>query len=150
MGSQSILARSLVISLERLPSMAAVTSAPLNAEPANPVERKNHNLPQKSYADAVEEDAHISEENGTNGTKEVNGTNGTNIQNRVNGTSNGAHTASVLRIMDTGAPEPTKKEEKPEENQNPGSEDVTEEYSATVSCIWFRRIRQSLTAQGTR
>lgn len=130
--------------------MAAVTSAPLNGEPADPVEKKNHNLPQKSYADAVEEDSPVGEWNETNGTKQVNGINGTMAQNGINGTSNGGHTASILRIVDTGAPEQTKKEEKPEESQKSGSGDVTEEYSASVSHASFLRIQQSLTVQGTR
>lgn len=114
--------------------MAAVESAPLSAEPANPSERKNQNLPPKSYADAVEEEAPSSNETKeTNGLKDTNGTNtnGTDESQEsaeTNGLSNGKHTAPVLRIVDTGL-----KQEKKEENKtNSGNEGTAEEYTATV------------------
>jgi 2-acylglycerol O-acyltransferase 2 len=110
--------------------MAAVISAPLSAEPANPIDRENNNLPPKSYADAVEEDPAVSDGNATNGTEHVNGTNGELAPTEVNGFSNGGHMASVLRITDTGS---AKKQEKPEENIHSSNDEATaEEYSATV------------------
>ncbi|KAH7417127.1 diacylglycerol O-acyltransferase-like protein 2B [Cadophora sp. MPI-SDFR-AT-0126] len=107
--------------------MAPVDSAPLNAEPANPKEREESNLPPKSYADALEEEAPAAatnEDNITNGTKGANGSNGTNG-------AGGKHTASVLRIVDTGAPE--KEDVKEQEGGRPPIErqESKQEYTAT-------------------
>ncbi|PMD51835.1 diacylglycerol O-acyltransferas-like protein 2B [Hyaloscypha bicolor E] len=89
--------------------MAAPSAAPHNAEPALPDERKKQQLPPKSYADAVEQEPPA---NGTNGTNDANGINGAN----GNGTEHDdskqtGHMASVLRIVDTGAPETKDKQE---------------------------------------
>ena len=106
--------------------MAPTVSAPLNAEPANPEERKDHNLPPKSYADAVEEEPPAAD---TNGSKPTNGVNGTN------GTGSAKHMAPVLRIVDTGAPDAKGKEETQEKKGEKPSMERQEsklEYSATV------------------
>ncbi|KAI9053617.1 hypothetical protein LZ554_002571 [Drepanopeziza brunnea f. sp. 'monogermtubi'] len=96
--------------------MAAPISAPLNAEPANPEERKGNNLPEKSYADAVQEEPPTEET--ANGSRGANGINGasptvaaTDASHGSNGTGEVKHKASVLRIVDTGAPGPKKKSE---------------------------------------
>ena len=109
--------------------MAPVVGAPLNAEPANPEERKDNNLQPKSYADAVEEEAPAAT---TNGTKVTNGVNGANGSTGTNGAASGKHAASVLRIVDTGAPE--KKDAKDKEVERPSMErqESQQEYTATV------------------
>ncbi|KAK0126242.1 diacylglycerol O-acyltransferase 1 [Cadophora gregata] len=111
--------------------MATLVSAPLNSEPANPEERKDNDLPPKSYADAVEDEAPTA---ATNGSKIMNGVNGASGNNGVNGVSgarSGKHTASVLRIVDTGAPE--KKDVKEKEGERPAIErqESKQEYTAT-------------------
>ncbi|PVH88390.1 diacylglycerol O-acyltransferas-like protein 2B [Cadophora sp. DSE1049] len=108
--------------------MAPVVSAPLNAEPANPKDRKDSNLPPKSYADAVEKEAPAA---ATNGTKITNGVNGTNASNGTNGTGGGKHTASVLRIVDTGAPEGKDVKEKEGERPPIERQESKQEYTAT-------------------
>ncbi|KAG4429221.1 hypothetical protein IFR05_015294 [Cadophora sp. M221] len=111
--------------------MAATIGAPLNAEPANPEERKDNNLPPKSYADAVEEEAPAA---GTNGPQVTNGVNGSNGSNGANGTGSVKHMASVLRIVDTGALDAKEKEEaKEKEGGRPLIErqESQREYTAT-------------------
>ncbi|KAL2064956.1 hypothetical protein VTL71DRAFT_4096 [Oculimacula yallundae] len=111
--------------------MATTASAPLNAEPANPEERKENHLPPKSYADAVEEEA---PEPGSNGVKTTNGKNSSNGVNGANGTGAGKHTAPVLRIVDTGAPDAKEKQEgKEKEGHRPAIErqESRHEYTAT-------------------
>jgi len=106
----------------------------LSAEPANAEEREQQNLPPKSYADAVEDESVVngskgnSITNGLNGTSTATGTNGTNSESTA-ASELGKHAASVLRIVDTGAPDGNeKKESRPlverQESQH--------EYSATV------------------
>ena len=107
--------------------MAAPSAAPHNAEPALPGERKKQQLPPKSYADAVEQEPPA---NGTNGTNDANGTNVTN----GNGTEHDdskqtGHMASVLRIVDTGAPETKDKQEGRPQFERQESK---HEYSAAV------------------
>jgi 2-acylglycerol O-acyltransferase 2 len=86
--------------------MAAPSAAPLNAEPAQPEERKKQHLSPKSYAEAVEQEPPANGANGSNG-----------------------HKASVLRIVDTGAPETKdKQEERPQFER----QESKHEYSATV------------------
>jgi len=111
--------------------MPATVSEPLNAEPANPEERKDNNLPPKSYADAVEEEGPAAGTNGSNIANEVNGSNGSN---GGNGTGKEKHTASVLRIVDTGAPDAKEKEEAREKDgERPRIErqQSKQEYTAT-------------------
>jgi 2-acylglycerol O-acyltransferase 2 len=111
--------------------MAAPAAAPLNAEPAQSEERKKQHLPPKSYADAVEE---TPPSEGSNGSKDANGSNGTSKINGANGVGDdGAkqtgHKASVLGIVDTGAPETKEKQaERPELER----QESKHEYSATV------------------
>ena len=92
----------------------------MSAEPALPEERRRAHLPPKSYAGAVEEPA-------------VNGANGVSKANDVNAAGDMEEetekTASVLRIVDTGAPEETERAEKPELERQQSQQ----EYSATVS-----------------
>lgn len=108
--------------------MAAPITAPLNAEPANPAERKENNLPPKSYADAVEEETPTNGSNGRKSSNRVNGTTGSNDTTSIGGTK---HTGSVLRIVDTDAPDAkeTPKERPPTERQ-----ESKQEYSAAV-CV---------------
>jgi 2-acylglycerol O-acyltransferase 2 len=110
--------------------------ATLNAEPALPEEREKQHLPPKSYADAVEEEPPANGVNGINGAKEMNGTdyetNGTNDAGRDDAKST-AHTASVLKIVDTGAPAAEEKKQDRPQNERQQSK---REYSATV-CICF-------------
>jgi 2-acylglycerol O-acyltransferase 2 len=105
--------------------MAAPTAAPLNAEPTLPEERKKQHLPPKSYADAVEEEPPASSINGANSTNNSSGMNGVGDEG-----SKTAHMASVVRIIDTGAPD-TK--EKQEERPHFERQESKHEYSATVS-----------------
>lgn len=111
----------------------AAPSAPLNAEPANPVERKENHLPPKSYADAVEEESPV---NGADGAADRNGTNGTGGRNAVKGGKSAnaieetKHKAPVLRIVDTGAPDA---KEKQEERPQVERQESKQEYTATVS-----------------
>lgn len=86
--------------------MAAPPSAALNAEPANPGKRKEKKLkqkkrPEKSYADAVHE------EPPAEGTKQSVRSNRANdsTDDGSNGAGEAQHKASVLKIVDTGAPE---------------------------------------------
>ncbi|CZT47382.1 related to diacylglycerol acyltransferase type 2a [Rhynchosporium secalis] len=111
--------------------MPATTSAPLNAEPANPEERQENHLPPKSYAYAVEEEAPKPEPNeakAKNGKNDLNGITGTN------GTGTGKHAAPVLRIVDTGAPAAKEKnEEKAIKEERPSVDRKVsqQEYTAT-------------------
>jgi hypothetical protein len=108
--------------------MPATASIPLNAESANPEERKKLHLPPKSFADALVEDPP------TNGTSNVNGVNGADKSNGIKGSSNedkdksAPHTASVLRIVDTGAPEAREKADRPDFER----QESQHEYSAAV------------------
>ncbi|KAH9219061.1 diacylglycerol O-acyltransferase-like protein 2B [Leptodontidium sp. 2 PMI_412] len=106
--------------------MAATVSAPLNAEPANPEEHKDNNLPPKSYADAVEEEAPAA---GTNESKATNGVMVSNGSNGTNGTGSGK--ASVLRIVNTGAPDAKEKEEGKGERPLVERQESQREYTAT-------------------
>jgi hypothetical protein len=108
-------------------SMAAANSAPLNAEPAQPEEREKQQLPPKSYADAVEQEPPAK---GTNGKNDANGTLGSN-ENRAehDGSKQTGHKASVLRIVDTGAPDTNDKHgDRPQIER----QESKHEYSATV------------------
>jgi 2-acylglycerol O-acyltransferase 2 len=111
--------------------MATPTAVPLNAEPAHPKERKKQCLSPKSYADAVEEEPPT---DGPNGSKDANGSNCASKMNGVNGAGNDGskqtgHNASVLRIVDTGAPgTKAKQAERPELER----QESKHEYSATV------------------
>ena len=108
--------------------MAAPSASPLHAEPALPDEREKQQLPPKSYADAVEQEPPA---NGTNGANDFNGTNGANGNGNEHGDSKQTgHMASVLRIVDTGAPETKdRQEERPQFER----QESKHEYSATVS-----------------
>jgi 2-acylglycerol O-acyltransferase 2 len=109
--------------------------APLNAEPAQPEERKKQHLPPKSYANAVEEDPPVNSANVAAGGSAINGGNSMGA-NGANGVGDGnskstTHTASVLRIVDTGVPETKEnKEERPQFER----QESNQEYSAPV-CI---------------
>lgn len=119
--------------------------APLNAEPTQPEERKKQHLPPKSYADAVEQEAST---NGSNGTTDVRGgTNGTNGAGN-NGSIETGHMASVLRIVDTGAPATKERQvERPQFER----QESKHEYSATVSLFSFFHTHHLLTTvQGPR
>lgn len=106
--------------------MAAPTSAPLSAEPAAPEERQKQQLPPKSYADVVEAEPHV---NRTYGTAEINGANGDIKSTENNGTKDGeGERASVLRIVDTGAPGT---EENEKERPQVERKESKQEYSAT-------------------
>lgn len=123
--------------------MAALTSAPLNAEPTAPDECQKEHLPPKSYADAVEEEPPV---NGTNGTADTNGKKSTESNGTKDG--EGKHMASVLRIVDTGAPD-TKENEK--ERPQAERKESKQEYSATVCFPAFARIKMHADHQeGTR
>jgi len=107
--------------------MAAANSAPLNDEPAQPEEREKQQLPPKSYADAVEQEPPAK---GTNGKNDANGTLGSN-ENRAehDGSKQTGHKASVLRIVDTGAPDTNDKHgDRPQIER----QESKHEYSATV------------------
>ena len=114
----------------------ATVSAPLNAAPALPEDREKQQLPPKSYANAVEEDAPAESANVVNGTNGTNGANGTS--KHISDDANGGHQASVLRIVDTVVPptEDTKeeKQEKSEERPQYERQESKHEYSATVCC----------------
>lgn len=117
--------------------MAAPHSAQLNSEPADPEGRKEQNLPAKSFVDAVQQEPPV---NGVNGNKEVNGTNGSSVVNGLEENGEGKHTASVLRIVDTGAPERKEKEEtRPEYDR----QESNHEYSGAV-CFLYARFRGRL------
>ncbi len=113
--------------------MAAPAGAPLSAQPARPEDRKQQHQPPKSYADAVEEEARV---NGSNGADIVNGTSGAKQSTGANGTSSEEadqskstqHTASVLRIVDTGSDAEKKDDERPKVER----QESKHEYSATV------------------
>ncbi|CAL3962167.1 unnamed protein product [Diplocarpon coronariae] len=88
--------------------MAAPVSAPLTAEPATPVERKENGLSEKSYTDPVQEQPPVDVTNGIEAPDRPNGAGTTDASvtsNGSNGTAEAKHKASVLRIVDTGAPE---------------------------------------------
>lgn len=138
--------------------MAAVANAPLSAEPANPVERENQNLPPKSYADAVEEDLPLSNGNKTNGidtngvdkqgvSAKANGTDEPQISTKTNGSSNGGHKASVLRIVDTGS---AQKDQTSMSKRNSEDEATAEEYTANVCLPILIRPYFTHFAKGTR
>jgi len=107
--------------------MAAASAAPLNAEPAQPEDREKQHLPPKSYADAVEQDPRA---NGTNGANDANGADEANGNGaEQNGVKQTGHKASVLRIVDTGAPAMEGKQgERPQIER----QESKHEYSATV------------------
>jgi 2-acylglycerol O-acyltransferase 2 len=108
--------------------MVAPNTAPLNGEPAKAEEREKKHLAPKSYADAVEQEPPT---NAANGTDEANGANGMN-RAEDKGAKQPGHNASVLRIVDTGAPEV---KDKLEERPQFGRQESKHEYSATVgSC----------------
>ena len=115
--------------------MPAPNSAPLNAEPAVPEERKQQQLPPKSYADAVEEEPPVNGNSSVNG---ANGANGTDGSKQTNGATGGAvgqselpkNAASVLRIVDTGVPV---KEEPPTARPAVERKQSQQEFTATVS-----------------
>lgn len=121
-------------------------TAALNAEPANPTEREENELPPKGYKDAIEE---ASPADATNG---VNGINGSQMSEDVNGESregsNGTdgkpHVTSVLKIVNTdGGAENESVQERPPLNR----EESKHEYSATV-CILSIYTRANLTVIG--
>lgn len=110
--------------------MPSLANEPLNAEPSQPEQREQLELPPKSYADAVEEEPPV------NGSSNENASNG--IQNKsphANGDKGGSssglpkNAASVLRIVDTGAPE---KKDSPDTRPQVGRRESKQEYSATV------------------
>jgi hypothetical protein len=106
--------------------MAAPSAAPLNTEPAQPEVRKKQHLSPKSYADAVEQEPPA---NGAKGSNDPNGANGVNGAEADDSKQTG-HKASVLRIVDTGAPETKdKQEDRPQFER----QESKHEYSATVS-----------------
>jgi hypothetical protein len=117
----------------RLYLMPATASVPLNAESANPEERKKLDLPPKSFADALVEDPP------TNGTSNVNGANGADKSNGTNGSSNedkdksAPHKASVLRIVDPGVPEAKEKADRPDFER----QESQREYSAAVRYLFL-------------
>jgi 2-acylglycerol O-acyltransferase 2 len=129
--------------------MAAPTAAPLNAEPTQPEDRKKQHLPPKSYADAVEEPP----VNSTNRTGDINGANGGSKSDGANGATDDAsnqtrHKASVLRIVNTSAPD-TK--EKQEERPAFERQESKHEYFATVcSSSPFVRLNLLNTIKGSR
>jgi 2-acylglycerol O-acyltransferase 2 len=113
--------------------MPAPASGPLNAEPTQPAERKEQQLPPKSYADAVEEGSPV---NGVDGSNSTGGANGNS--KGANGTGHTAgepsklpDAASVLRIVDTGAPG---EKDTPETRPQIERQESQREYSATVCC----------------
>jgi 2-acylglycerol O-acyltransferase 2 len=99
----------------------------LNPEPADPEARKELNLPSKSFVDAVQQEPPV---NTVDGNKTINGVNG---GSQVNGKEKNGdkHMASVLRIVDTGAPDTKSKEEsRPEYDR----QESNHEYSGAV-CV---------------
>jgi hypothetical protein len=113
--------------------MPAMASAPLNAESANPEERKKLHLPPKSFADALVEDPPTngtSNSNAVNGAKESNGTNGSSNEEKD---KSAPHKASVLRIVDTGVPEAKEKQDRPDFER----QESQHEYSAAVRFIFL-------------
>jgi 2-acylglycerol O-acyltransferase 2 len=109
----------------------ATVSSPLNAEPALPEDRAKQHLPPKSYAAAVEEEAPkevVSGVNGTNGAPAANGSYSVDSDDMKKG-----HRASVLRIVDTGAPAAEEKKEGAKgERPQWDRQESQHEYSATV------------------
>jgi 2-acylglycerol O-acyltransferase 2 len=105
----------------------ATVGAPLNAEPALAEDRAKYHLPPKSYADAVEEDVPAESASGTNGSNET---------SKPVDAANGELKASVLRIVDTGAPAKDEKENKKEEKGGDRPDycrqESQQEYSANV------------------
>jgi len=99
--------------------------ATLNAEPAVPEEREKQHLPPKSYANAVEEEPPA---NGVNGTNSANKTSneGANGFNNNDDEKSTPHKASVLKIVDTGAPT-EKKDNRPQYDR----QESKSEFSAT-------------------
>ena len=109
----------------------ASASAPLNAQPALPDDRAKQHLPPKSYADAVEEEVPFESANGINGTNDITTTNGASKIGSDD--ANVDLKASVLRIVDTGAPAAEeKKEENNESRPQFERQESNNEYSATV------------------
>lgn len=117
----------------------ATVSSPLNAEAALPEDRAKQNLPPKSYADAVEEEAPAESANGVNGMNGTNGTTATNGTHNVGSDDVGkGHQASVLKIVDTGAPAAEGKKEDAKEERPPFErQESKHEYSATVYNVQF-------------
>lgn len=115
--------------------MAVPISAPLNAEPADPEERRDNNLPEKSYADAVQEEAPVDGAHENSGSNAANGSS-TTESNGANGAGEEKHKVGILRIIDTGAPaapqDKPEKGEKPEERPTAERQVSQREYTATV------------------
>ena len=109
--------------------MPATASAPLNAESAIPEERKNLHLPPKSFADALVEDPPTNGTSNANGINGVDKSNGTKVRNNEDKDKSAPHKASVLRIVDTGAPEAKEKPDRPDFER----QESQHEYSAAVS-----------------
>ena len=117
----------------------ATVGAALNAEPALPEDRKKQQLPPKSYANAVEEDAPAGVANGVNGKKGLNGTttNGSSDVGSSDDVKKG-HQPSVLRIVGTGAPAvEERKEDAKEDRPQFERQESKHEYSATVFAVRF-------------
>ncbi|PBP22663.1 diacylglycerol O-acyltransferase 2A [Diplocarpon rosae] len=111
--------------------MAALVSAPPNAESASPAERKEKGLPEKSYADAVQEEPRLGDTNGFEAPNKANGASTIDASvtsNGSNGTADAKHKASVLRIVDTGAP---KIKEKRKDRPSIERQASKQEYMAT-------------------
>lgn len=104
-------------------------SAPLNAEPALPSERKEQHLALKSYADAVEEAPPTSAYNGTHNGTGANGEKSSEVNRSSTATEPATHTAAVLRIVTSGSEPEDTKERKPVLAR----QESKHEYSATVS-----------------
>jgi 2-acylglycerol O-acyltransferase 2 len=114
----------------------ATVSAPLNAEPALPDERAREHLPPKSYVNAVEEDAPAEGAIGFNGTNRSNGTTANGSSNVGSDHVKKGHQASVLNIVNTGAPPAEEKKEETKEDRPPYErQESKHEYSATVCSI---------------
>ena len=84
-------------------------AAPLNAEPASSEERAKAHLPPKSYAAVVEDEAPIDENKVNSGIDDAEGNSATNNTDNKDSKPT-VQKAAVLRIVDTGAPTPEKKE----------------------------------------
>jgi 2-acylglycerol O-acyltransferase 2 len=91
---------------------------PLHAAPAEPEQRAKQNLPPKSYLDAVEQDFPAEDMDIISNTDGVTGKKG----------------ASVLKIVNTGAPAA---ESKIQERPEIGREGSTYEYSAQACLFQF-------------
>jgi len=104
-------------------------SAPLNAETSQPGERSKHHLAPKSYVDAVEEEPPVNSSNGTNGIS-----NGSHDDTSATTPASkpSQHTASVLRIVDTGADAKETRENQAEKRPLFERGESTHEYTAAV------------------